>query len=183
MGSENSQVQVIGMTIAVVVITLNEERNIAACLESAQWVDEIVVVDAQSQDRTVEIARRFTSKVFVRAWPGFGPQWNFGLDQATTDWVFVLAADERIPLALREEILTVLADGPPADVAGYEVPRRNFFYGQWIRGCGCYPDYSLRLFRRSAGRYNDVLLHENLILEGRTARLTSPLDHFSIPTI
>src|SRR5438093_11556158 len=105
-------------TIGIIVITLNEERNIAACLESAQWVDEIVFVDAQSQDRTVEIARRFTSKVFVRAWPGFGPQWNFGLDQQPKAGVSFLAQEKRFPLPLGEEIRTVLAAGPQPDVAG-----------------------------------------------------------------
>ena len=100
------------MTIAVVVITKDEERNIDDCLESTRWADELVVVDAESRDRTVDIARKYTDKVFIRPWPGFGPQWNYGLDKATTEWVFVLAADERIPRALKEEILTVLADGP-----------------------------------------------------------------------
>lgn len=171
------------MKIAAVVITKDEERNIAACLESLTWADEIVVVDAQSRDRTVEIARRYTDKVCVRPWPGFGPQKNFGLDQTTTDWVLVVDADERITAELRQEILQTIQAKPPADLVGFEIPRRNFFYGRWIQGGGMYPDYQLRLFRRSAGRYDEVLLHEHLQVRGRVARFTHPMDHDSMPGI
>jgi len=176
-------VQVVSPTIAAVVITKEEGRNIAACLASLRWVDEIIVVDACSTDRTAEIARGYTDRVFVKAWPGFGPQKNFAMDQATKDWILVVDADERVSLELREEIQRVLEAGPAADVAGYEIPRRNFFYGRWIRSGGLYPDHQLRLFRRSAGRYDVVLLHEHLNLSGRTERLAAPLDHYSMPTI
>ena len=169
--------------LAVVIITLNEERNLGGCLESVRWVDEIVVVDAQSVDQTVDIAEQYTNKIFVRPWPGFGPQKNFGMDQTSADWALIVDADERVSDALREEILQVIQAGPPPDLAGFEIPRRNFFYGRWIRGGGIYPDYQLRLFRRSAGRYDDVLLHENLRLNGRIARLTCPLEHHSMPGI
>jgi glycosyltransferase involved in cell wall biosynthesis len=150
------------MSIAAVVITKDEERNIGPCLESLRWTDEIIVVDACSGDRTVEIARQYTDRLFVRAWPGFGPQKNFGIDKTNADWVLVVDADERVTEPLQKEILALLRTGPPADVAGFEIPRRNYFYGKWIRGGGIYPDYQLRLFRRSAGRYDDVLLHERL---------------------
>jgi len=169
--------------LAVVIITLNEERNLGGCLESVRWVDEIVVVDAQSVDQTVDIARRYTNKVFVRSWPGFGPQKNFAMDQTSADWVLIVDADERVTDSLRREILELLRAGQPPDVAGFEIPRRNFFYGQWIRGGGIYPDYQLRLIRRSAGRYDEVLLHERLQLKGSILRLRSPLDHHSVPSI
>ena len=171
------------MSVAAVVITKNEERNIEVCLASLRWTDEIIVVDAESTDRTVEIARRFTPHVFVRPWPGYGPQKNFGFEQTKADWLLVVDADERVTEPLREEIRRLLAVGLPAGIAGFEVPRRNFFYGRWIRGGGIYPDYQLRLFRRSAGRYDDVLLHERLHLTGRIERLTQPLDHYSMPGI
>lgn len=171
------------MKIAAIVITKDEERNIAACLESLRWADEILVVDACSGDRTIEIARSYTDHVFVRPWPGFGPQKNFAIDRAKGDWVLIVDADERVTEPLREEILSLLRDGPPPDVGGFEIPRRNFFYGRWIRGGGIYPDYQLRLFRRSAGRYDEVLLHEHLQLHGRIARLQHPLDHYSMPGI
>lgn len=170
-------------TLTAIVITLNEERNLRDCLESVRWTDQIVVVDAQSTDRTVEIARQYTDKVFVRPWPGFGPQKNFAMDQTCAEWVLVVDADERVTPPLREEILRVISAGPPTDVAGFEIPRRNFFYGRWIRGGGISPDYQLRLIRRSAGRYDEVLLHERLQLKGCILRLRSPLDHHSIPSI
>ncbi len=171
------------MTIAAVVITKNEERNIRACLESLQWVDELIVVDAESADRTVEIARQYTPRVFIRPWPGYGPQKNFGIDQASAEWVLIVDADERVTEPLREEIQARLSAGVPPDLTGFEIPRRNFFYGRWIRGGGIYPDYQLRLLRKTAGRYDEVLLHEHLRLRGRTERLVSPLDHDSIPSV
>ena len=171
------------MTVAAVVITKDEEANIAACLESVRWADETIVVDAESRDRTVEIARRYTSRVFVRPWPGYGPQKNFGIDQADADWILVVDADERITDGLRREIQALLAASPAADIGGYEIPRRNFFYGKWIQGGGLYPDYQLRLFRKTAGRYDDVRLHENFHLSGRRERLREPFDHYSMPTV
>lgn len=169
--------------IAAVIITKNEERNIEACLASVAWTDERIVVDACSTDRTAALARESRARVFVRPWPGFGPQKNFGIEQTQADWILVVDADERITEPLRREILDLLRSGPPPDVTGYEIPRRNFFYGRWIRGGGISPDYQLRLFRRSAGRYDDVLLHERLHLSGRIARLQHPMDHFSMPGI
>ena len=172
------------MTIAAVVITKNEEHNIGACLASLRWVHDLIVVDACSIDRTVEIARDYTHRVFIRPWPGYGPQKNYALDQATADWVLIVDADERVTDSLREEVWQVLADGPPGDLAGYEIPRRNFFYGRWIASGGLYPDFQIRLFRRTAGRYDDdILLHERLHLRGRIGRMTSPLDHHSMPSI
>ena len=171
------------MTIAAVVITKDEEGNIADCLDSVRWADELIVVDAESRDRTVEVARRYTSQVFVRPWAGYGPQKNFGIDQAHTDWILVVDADERVTDQLRQEIQDLLAAEPPPDVGGYEIPRRNFFYGKWIQGGGLFPDYQLRLFRRQAGRYDDVRLHEHLAVRGRRERLRVPFDHYSMPSV
>ena len=171
------------MSIAAVIITKDEEQNIAACLQSVEWADEIIVVDAESRDRTVELAKPHTERVFVRPWPGYGPQKNFGIDQARAEWILIVDADERVPERLRDEIAGVLRDEPGHEVGGYEIPRRNYFYGRWIQGGGMYPDRQLRLFRRTAGRYDDVLLHENFRLTGATRRLQEPLDHHSMPTI
>jgi (heptosyl)LPS beta-1,4-glucosyltransferase len=170
------------MTIAAVVITKNEEHNIGPCLRSLRWVHDLIVVDACSTDRTVDIAREYTHRVFIRPWPGYGPQKNYALDQATADWILVVDADERITDPLRIEIQRVMETASD-DLVGFEIPRRNFFYGRWIQSGGIYPDYQLRLFRRKPGRYDDLLLHERLRVNGRIARLSSPLDHFSMPTI
>lgn len=171
------------MKIAAVIITKNEEKNIAACLESVAWADERIVVDAESGDRTVAIAKPLATQVHVRPWPGYGPQKNFGMEQARSEWILIVDADERITPELRDEIQSALKAGPAADVAGFEIPRKNYFYGRWIRGGGIYPDCQLRLFRKSAGRYDDTALHENLRLTGRIERLRQPMDHYSMPTI
>lgn len=170
-------------TLAAIVITKNEERNIAPCLEALRWVDQLIVVDAESADRTVDLARRYTPHVFVRPWPGFGPQKNFALAQANSDWILIVDADERVTVPLRDELLRTVRGTVPDDVAGFEIPRRNFFYGRWLRGGGVYPDYQIRLLRRGAGRYDDTLVHERLELKGRVARLVHPFDHYSIPTV
>ncbi|ALA59912.1 glycosyltransferase family 2 protein [Nitrospira moscoviensis] len=171
------------MPLSIVVITKNEERNIDACLGSIRWADEIIVVDACSDDRTVDLARRYTEHVVVREWPGFGPQKNFAMDQATSEWILIVDADERVTDVLRDEILRTIGGTVPDEVAAFEIPRRNFFYGRWLRGGGVYPDYQIRLLRRGAGRYDDTLVHERLNLHGRISRLTQPLDHYSIPTV
>ncbi len=171
------------MTIAAVIITKDEERNIEDCLVSVRWADEVIVVDAESRDRTVELAQRYTPKVFVRSWPGYGPQKNFGIDQARAEWILVVDADERVTDGLRREIQALLAAAPSAEIGGYEIPRRNFFYGKWIQGGGLFPDYQLRLFRKTSGRYDDVRLHEHFTLAGRRERLREPFDHYSMPTV
>lgn len=171
------------MKLSVVVITKNEERNIAACLESVQWADEIVVVDAQSDDHTVDLAKRFTPFVLVRPWPGYGPQKNFAIAQTHGMWVLVLDADERVLPPLRQEICELLQHRDGEGIAGYEIPRRNYFYGRWIQGGGVFPDYQLRLFRRGRGAYDDTALHERLVVQGTVGRLTHALSHDTAPTI
>src|SRR2546428_8731735 len=168
-------------SIAAIVITKDEERNIAACLESLKWVDKIIVVDAESTDRTVELVKAYTPKVFVRAWPGYGPQKNFAMDQATADWILIVDADERVSNELRDEIQASVQKLNPA--IAYRIPRRNFYYGCWIRGAGQYPDRQLRLIRRGQGRYNDLPIHENLRVEGLIGDLQGHLDHHSYPTV
>jgi glycosyltransferase involved in cell wall biosynthesis len=163
--------------VSVAVIALNEEERIRACLESVGWADEVVVVDSGSSDKTAEIAREFTERVLFRAWAGYGAQKNFALAQCRGEWVLALDADERVPDALREEILTVLASDPP--VVGFFVPRQNFFQGRWIRYGGWYPDYQLRLFRRGHGAFTESAVHESVRVDGPTARLRNALVHQS----
>src|SRR6185436_5273934 len=114
------------MKISATVITLNEEQNLTAALESLSWADEIIVVDSQSSDRTVEIARKFTARVFITPWPGYSNQKNFAAEQASHDWVFNLDADERVSPDLRKEIEDLKKAGEPA-ATGFEVPRHTFY--------------------------------------------------------
>ena len=166
-------------TLACVVITKNEEANIQDCLGSVQWANELIVVDAESRDRTVDLARKCDAKVFVRPWPGFGLQKNFGMAQASSDWILILDADERVTEELRGEVRTCLDRWRAGAPVAYRVPRRNFFYGAWVRGAGVYPDYQVRLFRRGFAQYNDVAVHENLIVDGEIGTLAGHLDHYT----
>jgi glycosyltransferase involved in cell wall biosynthesis len=163
--------------LSAVVITFNEEERLRPCLDSATWADEIVVVDAESQDKTVQIAREFTDHVLVRPWPGFAAQKNFAVAQASGDWVLSLDADEVVSAELRQEARQVLAQADAGD--GYAVPRRNMFRGQWIRHGGLYPDWQVRLFRRGRGRFLDHDVHESIQVDGRVGRLSGHLVHRS----
>ncbi|MCX7661417.1 MAG: glycosyltransferase family 2 protein, partial [Candidatus Omnitrophica bacterium] len=102
-------------TISVVIITKNEERNIRECLESVKWADEIIVVDDCSTDNTVRICQNYTDKIYLRKLQGFGEQKQFGLEQASSDWVLFLDADERVTPQLKEEIQDVLQISPNYD--------------------------------------------------------------------
>jgi len=145
--------------LSVVLVTRNEEERLRACLESVAWADEIVVVDAESEDKTATIAREFTDRVLVRPWPGYAIQKNDAIDLATGDWALSLDADEVVSAELATEIGHVLAADGPAD--GYAVPRRNIFWGRWVRHGGLYPDHQVRLFRRTRGRFNALAVHES----------------------
>jgi glycosyltransferase involved in cell wall biosynthesis len=163
--------------LSVVVVTRNEEERIRACLDSVAWADELIVVDAESQDKTAAVARELTDHVFVRPWPGFAAQKNFGIDQAHGEWILSLDADEVVSPALQAEIAGVL-DGDGADI-GYLVPRRNVFWGRWVRHGGLYPDWQLRLFRRGRGRFAERSVHESVTVDGRVGRLRGHLEHRS----
>jgi glycosyltransferase involved in cell wall biosynthesis len=163
--------------LSVVVVTLNEEERLRACLESAAWADELIVVDALSPDKTAQIAREFTDRVIVRPWPGFAAQKNFAIGEASGDWILSLDADEMVSPELRGEIARVLAEGGSHD--GYRTPRRNIFWGKWVRHGGLWPDWQLRLFRRGRGRFVERAVHESVEVAGSVGRLEGPLIHRS----
>jgi len=168
--------------ISGLVITFNEERHIRPCLESLSWVDEIIVVDSESSDRTVDIAKEFTELVFIRPWPGFPVQRNFGMSQATSQWILVLDADERIPHEARQEILTWLTSSEAHDYAAALFPRKNFFFGKWIRHGGAYPDPQYRIFRKGKVRYDESTLDTPLV-SGQTKLLANPFYHLTGETV
>jgi len=163
--------------LSVTIIAWNEEERLRACLESIAWADEIIVLDAESTDKTVQLAREFTDKIWVRPWPGFAAQKNFALAQANGEWVLSVDADERVTPELRERICRILRSNGPAD--GYSIPRKNIFWGAWVRHGGLYPDYQLRLFRRAAGRFVDSAVHESVLVEGHVETLAEPMLHHS----
>lgn len=169
------------MRLSAIVITHNERANIADCLLSLGFADEVVVVDSGSTDGTVDIARSMGAVVHVTTdWPGFGVQKNRALKLAKYPWVLSLDADERVPPALAREIRKVVAEN--GDVP-YEIPRLTQFCGRWIRHCGWTPDYVLRLFKHGQAHFSDDLVHERVVLmRGVPSRLTGKLLHYSYPT-
>ncbi len=169
------------LSLSVVIITLNEEANLARTLGGVAWTDEIVILDSGSTDRTREIAESFKAKFFVEPWKGFAAQKNSALEKATGDWILSLDADEEVEPALAQEIRETLAADPAA--AGFWIPRKNFFLGRWIRHGGFYPDPKLRLFRRGGGRFEERLVHEDVHPRGPTATLRNNLLHHAYPTL
>ena len=167
------------MRISATVITFNEEDNIAAALESLAWADEIIVVDSESKDRTVEIARRFTDRIYVRAWPGYSAQKNFASEQASFDWIFSLDADERVSDALAKE-LQALTHGPEPTCAAFEMPRLTFYLGRWIKHSGWYPDHKPRLYNRKLARWAGEFVHESLEVNGPIERLSGDILHYTV---
>ncbi len=165
--------------ISAVIIAGNEEKNIADCLESVRWADEIIVVDSESTDRTVEISKRYTDKVFVRKWEGYASQKNYSMAKAVNEWVLSLDADERVSPELLEEMKSL--DFSKAD--GFYIPRRNYFLGKVIKSCGWSPDYQLRLFRKSKTTLTPRQVHEGFSVDGRREYLEGELIHYTHTTI
>lgn len=134
------------MKLSVVIATKDEERNIKDCLESVKWADEIVVVDDESKDRTVEICREYTSNIIPNDSKGdFHVNKNLGIEKSSGDWILSIDADERITQELSREIKDAIGK---SDKLGYYISRKNYFMGRWIRGGGWFPDYIIRLFRK-----------------------------------
>ncbi|HEX5734679.1 MAG TPA: glycosyltransferase family 2 protein [Blastocatellia bacterium] len=167
------------MRISATVITFNEEANIAAALESLAWADEIIVVDSESEDRTVEIARRFTDRIFVREWPGYSAQKNFAAEQASFDWIFSLDADERVSDALANELLNLKRSPDPA-CAAFEMPRQAFYMGRWIKHSGWYPDHKPRLYDKRSAGWAGEFVHESLEVKGSIERLRGDILHYTV---
>jgi glycosyltransferase involved in cell wall biosynthesis len=163
--------------LSAIIITLNEARNIAACLDRLAFCDECVVVDAGSADDTAQIAAKAGARVVGHEWAGFGAQKNFALSLAQGDWVLSIDADERVSPALAAEISSAIGS---SDAEGYEIPRLSTFLGRTMRHSGWFPDHVLRLFRRGKARFSDDLVHERVICEGRVRRLSTALDHHPV---
>lgn len=161
--------------ISTIVITYNEEDNIERCLRSvAPFSSEIIVVDSNSTDRTVDIARRCGARVISNDWPGYGKQKQIALENSTHPWVFSIDADEEVSPELCAEIQAL--DGAHD---GYEVPRRAWYFNRWIKHGVWYPGFVLRLFRRDRGSFTDDIIHESVRVSGTIGRLRSDLYHYT----
>ena len=164
------------MGIGALVLTYNEEDMIEPCLESIDWVDEIIVVDSYSEDMTVEICRQYTDKIFKREFDNFSNQRNYGLEKLESEWVLILDADERITDKLQKEIIDITSQKKYNNEV-YKIPRKSYFLGKWIKHCGWYPDYTVRLFlNRPDHRYQN-LVHEKLNFSGEAGKVENPLIH------
>jgi glycosyltransferase involved in cell wall biosynthesis len=160
--------------LSVIVITKNESDHIGACLQSVSWADEIIVLDSGSEDDTVEIAKCYTTSVFITDWPGFGIQKQRALDKAQGEWILSIDADEVVSSELRAEIEKALQQD---QFNGYNIPRISSYCGRQIRHGGWWPDYVLRLFRRNVAYFTESVVHERIVVQGETSELSAPLIH------
>ncbi|MFA6142759.1 MAG: glycosyltransferase family 2 protein [Candidatus Omnitrophota bacterium] len=166
--------------ISAVIITRNEERNIARCLDSLKWVDEIIIVDGMSTDRTVEIARSRGAKVVVHKFEGdFGSERNRGNDNASGDWILALDADEAIPEETRETIEGILEKG--TEFAAFNVPRMQYFLGKPMMHGGRYHSI-VNFFRKGKARF-DGKVHHLVHVEGSVGQFEKPIEHYPFNSI
>jgi len=167
------------MKISATIIVRNEEDNIANVCETVSWVDEIVIVDSDSSDKTVEIARRYTDKVFDREFKGYKDKHEYADAQTTGDWIFWIDADERVTTELREAILALKnkADNELAD--GYRIARKTWYLDRWIKHSGWYPDYQMRLYRKDKSYWDGVAPHQTARVDGRVETLDGEFLHYT----
>lgn len=168
--------------ITGLVICRNEEKNIGDCLRSLQWCDELIVIDAFSDDSTVQISEKFTSRIYQNEWKGFREQRIFALSKVEKGWIFSLDADERCTVQLANEIRQRVSIGMP-DADGYLIPRKNFFLGKWIKHGGWYPGYQMRLFRSDKAGVSERLVHESYTVDGTLGKLNSDIEHFTVTSV
>lgn len=171
------------INLSVAIAVFNEEKNLAECLASvAPFAGEIIVVDGGSHDATVGIARKFTSHIIETDNPVmFHINKQKALDACTGNWILQLDADERITPALRNEIVSIITSGK-SEINGYFIPRRNYFWGHWMRKGGQYPDYVIRLVRRGKAHFPAKSVHEQIDVIGEPGYLKEPMDHISYRT-
>jgi len=170
-------------TLSVCLVTHGEREEIGSCLEGISWADEIIVVETGEGAGLLDIARKYTDRVYQaenRLNPNENKNYAFSL--ATGEWILSLDPDERVTDALKEEIRSVIA-ADDARAAGYRVPRRNEYLGRWLRRGGFYPDWQLRLFRRGRGAFPCWHIHERLEVQGQVMSLRHPLLHHTYRSI
>jgi len=170
------------MKITATIITFNEEANVKAACESVAWADEVVIVDSESTDATASIARSCGARVITNRWPGFSAQKQFAVDQSQNDWIFSLDADERVSDELKRTVEDLRKQTGPALADGYQIARRTNYQGRWIRGGGWYPDWQLRLFKKSAGQWKKRHIHESVQMKSgtRVEKLRGDILHYTV---
>ena len=164
------------MKISAVVITKNEELNIRECLDTLVWADEIVIIDSNSIDNTRAIASEFTNKIYTTDSDVFSEKRSMSFAKCSNDWILFVDADERITLRLKEEILSLT---PAEGVYGYRLNRRNYYFGQWLKHSGVYPDKHIRLFNKLHASITPRIIHEGVEVNGRVEELKNDFIHYS----
>ncbi len=167
--------------LSITIITKNEEHNIKRCLDSVKWADEIIIVDSGSVDKTIDICREYGCKIIETEWRGFGKTKQLAVNNASNDWILSVDADEIITEDLKDEIISLLSNDPP--LFGYRIKRRSFYLGKRISFCGWDRDYTLRLFNRQHGAFNDKPVHESVRINGDIGHLKGMMLHYTYPTI
>lgn len=164
------------MTLSIIIITKNEAYNIAECIQSASFADEIIVVDSGSTDETVSIAKKLGAKTFKTDWKGFGLQKNRAINLSTGDWIFSIDADERIPYGLKKEIQDATNQN---EFNAFDVPRSSFFISKFMNHSGWYPDRTKRLFKKGSAQFSPHQVHEHLETNEKIGHLNTALIHYS----
>lgn len=165
------------MSISVSIISYNEEKNIQRALDSAAWADDIVLIDCNSSDATCKIAEKSKARIFKRE-NSLAVYVNkqFAIEQCYGDWIFVLDADEEISPELASE-LKIISMNPQGKVA-FRLPRKNFYFGKWLKHGGKYPDIQLRFFKKNFAKFKPLVVHEYLEVTGPVGKLKNPLLHY-----
>lgn len=168
------------VTLSVIIITFNEAENIARCLESVKWADEIIVVDSGSTDNTVEICQQFKAKIHQQTWLGYGPQKNVALQHATGEWILSLDADEQLSPELEQRIKTIMSTENSKDA--YQIKRPVVFYHQVIKhACGA--EQTVRLFKRGKAQFSTDMVHEKVLVSGSIGVIEQPIYHYSFANV
>lgn len=167
------------MKISAAIIVFNEEENIADVCETVSWADEIVIVDSDSTDKTVEIARRFTDKIFNREFRGYKDKHEFADSKTSGDWIFWIDADERVTPELLRSIENVKKREPKDLPEGFRIARKTWYLGRLIKHSGWYPDFQMRLYRKDASYWDGVSPHETARVKGKIETLEGEFLHYT----
>ena len=167
--------------LSIVILTFNSEKYLFEVLRSCEFASEVILIDSGSTDMTLSIAQSFNNvRCIKQKWLGFGQQKQFGINQTSHDWVFVLDSDEIITEELQKEI-TIQLLNPNAN--GYYIPRINFFFGKPIKYLGLYPDYTIRFFNKHHGKFTLNQVHEKIELVSKPSFLTYPMKHYAYESV
>jgi glycosyltransferase involved in cell wall biosynthesis len=162
--------------ITAIIPTFNNERIIRRCLESVKWADEILVVDSFSTDKTLDICKEYEARIIQHEYINSAIQKNWAIPQAAHEWILLLDSDEELEPGFREEVSAIL-ENPPENIDGYRMARKNLIYGKWVKTCGIYPDYLVRLFRKKC-RYIEREVHAHIdIAPERTGHFSRHIIH------